>query len=578
MSPTSTAVALLLCSAPIVLFPGATGLMNPDEGRYAEIAREMAVTGDWLVPRLEGVPHWAKPPGFYWAAAASFRAFGYTATAARLPSILAGVAAIWGTFLLVDRLRSRRAALFAAAALGVMGQPFVQFRAADPNALQAACVVWALYFFVRARGDVGARFRPGLFFAGASVLGVAFVVKGPIALFVVAAAFATDAILARAWRTWTPRDVGRGVAYAMAGLAIVAAIGLPWFLRVVRLHPELTSFFVKREMVDRYFTDEHARSKPFWFFAAILPAGLLPWTAVFAGAAIRAARSADRGVRFLFAWALGGFVLFHLGTSKLFTYLLPMYPACAALVGVALAERPPLATAKARFPLRFGAWAAPSIVVGAGTAFIIKYGGSRGPWFVAAAVALAGAVAFEALWRRPSRRNDVAWATIAVAAVFAVALHGSIFAIGGSFHQLGEKSDTEWVRDALAADGAAVRGVPLTDVIRPTGEIVAPPRGTDRLVTYVIRIPSLAFDVLRDTPETIPAYQGLTRYELKSDAAADPQPTTADLVGELEREERTYVLTRRAHVAALEAAVGRRLPELAAVAEGKRELVLLRSR
>src|SRR5947209_4461359 len=94
LSPVMRAVAAHAIWAPLLAPLGSPGLLNPNEGRYTEIGREMAATGDWIVPRLHGIPHWAKPPLSYWAIGASLRAFGTTERAARLPSAIAATLAL----------------------------------------------------------------------------------------------------------------------------------------------------------------------------------------------------------------------------------------------------------------------------------------------------------------------------------------------------------------------------------------------------------------------------------------------------------------------------------------------------
>lgn len=83
-------IAILLWFATLSIRP----LYEPDEGRYAEVAREMFVSGDWATPRLNGVKFFDKPPLQYWATAAAFAVFGVSEWSARLWSSLIGASAI----------------------------------------------------------------------------------------------------------------------------------------------------------------------------------------------------------------------------------------------------------------------------------------------------------------------------------------------------------------------------------------------------------------------------------------------------------------------------------------------------
>src|SRR5437867_2385552 len=107
---------------------GTRGLNEPDEGRYAEVGREMAASGDWLVPRFNGVEHLSKPPLTYWLIAASIKVFGANEWAARLPAGLAALATVVALYLLVRRAADETTGLWAAAVLLSCAQFFIVAR------------------------------------------------------------------------------------------------------------------------------------------------------------------------------------------------------------------------------------------------------------------------------------------------------------------------------------------------------------------------------------------------------------------------------------------------------------------
>ena len=112
---------------------GDRGLNEPDEGRYASIAREMAVDGDWLIPHLNGIPHFQKPPIIYWATALSFRCFGFNETAARLPSTLAALGILALTFLIARKLFGAATGVGAAFVLAALVEFFALARMLTPD-------------------------------------------------------------------------------------------------------------------------------------------------------------------------------------------------------------------------------------------------------------------------------------------------------------------------------------------------------------------------------------------------------------------------------------------------------------
>jgi 4-amino-4-deoxy-L-arabinose transferase-like glycosyltransferase len=121
---------------------GAAPFDDPGEGQHAEIAREVAASGDWLTLRLAGVRYFDKPPLLYWLIAAGFKGFGVSEWAARLPAALAAAAAVAGTTLLGARLLSPGPGVLAGAAL-LSCALFAAFgRYVRPETLFVAAIQW----------------------------------------------------------------------------------------------------------------------------------------------------------------------------------------------------------------------------------------------------------------------------------------------------------------------------------------------------------------------------------------------------------------------------------------------------
>ena len=128
---------------------GTRSLNEPDEGRYAEIAREMVETGNWLVPHIWYVPHLDKPPFTYWAVAASLSVFGVNEWAARLPLALAGLSAAWATFLLVRSVAGAAAARWGVLVFATSALPWVMARMLTTDMFLTQFITWAIYCFWR---------------------------------------------------------------------------------------------------------------------------------------------------------------------------------------------------------------------------------------------------------------------------------------------------------------------------------------------------------------------------------------------------------------------------------------------
>lgn len=319
--------AWLCLAVPVLfLFLGSRGLNEPDEGRYAEIAREMAVTGEWLVPHLNGFEHFQKPPLLYWMTALAIRVFGANEWAARLPSALAALGTVWLTVAIARRLFGGERAAAAAAVLVTSVAFFALGRLLTPDML--------LTFWTTAAVAALVHRRPWLFFV---CIGLGFLTKGPMA-------FVVPVSAALGWRLASPAEERKREQARLPwarGLALALGIGLSWFVVLSLWRPDLFEYFWRYELVERFASRSHGRSKPFWFFAPVLIAGFLPWV-VWVPGLVRAAWRRCRGrtlnapLGLLLGWALPPLVILSLSGSKLPTYVLPLLPALAIAVAARL--------------------------------------------------------------------------------------------------------------------------------------------------------------------------------------------------------------------------------------------------
>jgi len=334
-APLTRPIAIVLLIAfTLIWFAGldTRKLMHPDEGRYAEIAREMAQSSDWVTPRLNGIKYFEKPALQYWIGAASFDAFGVREGTARLWPALAG----WLTVLFIGytglRIGGARVGLYAAAALG--GCLWWVFNA-HLLTLDAGLSWWmgaGLGSFLIAQvAATSAREQRAWMIAAWIALALAVLSKGLIGIVLPAAALTIYSLVERDLALWKR-------VHLAAGAVVFLAITAPWFVVVSLRNPEFFDFFFIHEHFTRFLTSEAKRVAPWWYFAPMLAVGILPWLSVFAWETRRAWAGASasangfRWQRFALIWAAFIFVFFSLSGSKLPSYILPMFPALASII------------------------------------------------------------------------------------------------------------------------------------------------------------------------------------------------------------------------------------------------------
>jgi 4-amino-4-deoxy-L-arabinose transferase-like glycosyltransferase len=307
-------------------------LARSDEGRYAEIAREMAVTGDWTTPRLNGIKYFEKPPLQYWMTAAAYKAFGEHEWTARAWAALTGFAGVLMVGFAGARLFGRQAGFYSAL---VLASSAIYAAIGHINTLDMGvtfCLTLGLLGFLLAqRGDGRTRESRLWMLLAWAAMGLAFLSKGLIGLALPGAAMLAYAL------------VHRDISFLkrlepFAGIAIMLAIALPWIIAVSIANPEFPHFFFIHEHFQRFLTQVHHRTAPWWYFVPLLIAGMLPWTAML-GQALSAAWKGDptgpsfKPRRFLLLYAAVIFLFFSASQSKLPSYILPIFPALALLVG-----------------------------------------------------------------------------------------------------------------------------------------------------------------------------------------------------------------------------------------------------
>ncbi|MDE2305421.1 MAG: phospholipid carrier-dependent glycosyltransferase [Gammaproteobacteria bacterium] len=348
-APTAGRLPFVLLGALVVLVWFAASavrpLFNPDEGRYAEIPREMLVGGDWVVPHLDGLVYAEKPPLQYWATALSYRWFGLSAFSARLYTSLTALGTLLLVFLLVRHLWNERAAWRAAAILASLSLfPVVgQMLSLDMGLTFYLTAALAAFLIAQTRS----RAAPGWMALAWAAAALGVLSKGLEAVVIPGASLALYSLLTRDLAPWRRL-------WIRFGLPLFLVIAVPWHWLVERRLPGFLDFYLIHEHFARYLTPEADRQAPWWFFGAVLLAGSLPWSftslrVLFSGwRARRPVREFD-AQRFLWIWIVFTLLFFSISDSKLIPYLLPVMPPLAILIALrpASAMRRDLVTAAA---------------------------------------------------------------------------------------------------------------------------------------------------------------------------------------------------------------------------------------
>ncbi len=326
--PALDGLALLALSTAIFFFNlGSYGLWEPDEARYAEIAREMLATRDFIVPHLNYVAYVEKPPLLYWLGAAWMALFGVNEFAVRLTPALAGLAGVMMTWAFTRRTMGRGRALLAGAMLATSTLYAVMAQVLTTDMLLAAAVTVALFAFYLHWAEGG---RWCWLAYAAMIAGL--LTKGPIAA---AIPLATLAIF-----LWWQGEL-RGAAerfHAFAGGALVLAGTAPWFVAIAVREPGFADFYFVGEHLRRFFQSGYSHGEPFYYYVPVLVAGMMPWTLMAPFVAWRE-RARTAPARFCIVAAAVVIATFSLASAKLIPYILPAAAPLAVLLADGIVTR-----------------------------------------------------------------------------------------------------------------------------------------------------------------------------------------------------------------------------------------------
>jgi 4-amino-4-deoxy-L-arabinose transferase-like glycosyltransferase len=323
-------ILAVILGIPFFQYLGGLPLIDPDEGRYAEIPREMLERGDLVTPTLNYVKYFEKPPLLYWINAASLKVFGVNEFGARFPSALCGLLTVLATYIIARQLYGRRAALLSALILGTSAGFVLQSRIILTDMLLTFCLTAALGSFIVAAGREGRRSRALPWYLFYLFCALATLAKGLIGIVFPAGIVFFYLLLSRRWRLVREMRL-------IPGLLLFLAVAAPWFVAVSLRNPEFARFFFIHEHFERFISKVHGRYQPFWFFVPVLLGTMLPWSFFIPGALVRAWRDRHhdegRAGLYLLIWTAVIFLFFSKSSSKLVPYILPIFPSLAMLIG-----------------------------------------------------------------------------------------------------------------------------------------------------------------------------------------------------------------------------------------------------
>jgi len=322
-------ILLFLFSFPFFQYLGGLPLIDPDEGRYAEIPREMLESLDFITPTLNYVKYFEKPPLLYWINAASLKLFGMNEFGARFPSALCGLLTVIATYIIARRLYGRRTALLASVILGTSIGFVLQSRIILTDMLLTFTLTGALGAFIIAAQREGKRSQELPYFSLYFFSALATLAKGLIGIVFPAGIIFWYLLISKRWRLLKEMRI-------LPGVLLFFALTAPWFVMVSLRNPEFARFFFIHEHFERFTSSVHGRYQPIWFFVPVLFATMLPWSCYIPSAVARAWKNRHfeegKGGMFLVIWIVVIFLFFSKSNSKLIPYILPIFPPLAILI------------------------------------------------------------------------------------------------------------------------------------------------------------------------------------------------------------------------------------------------------
>jgi 4-amino-4-deoxy-L-arabinose transferase-like glycosyltransferase len=320
-------IALLLLSYAFFFYGiGDYSLKEPDEGRYAEIPREMNELHDYVVPHLNYVRYFEKPPLLYWTTAASFKLFGTNEWAFRFPNALCAFLCVIFLYIFIRRWFNEHMAFLSSVILITSFSFLAMARIVTTDMLFTLCLFLSLllfYGFYREK-------KPFFIYLFYVAIATATLAKGPVALILMGGTILIFLFTERNFRFITEMKLAKG-------LAIYLAITLPWIIAISLREKEFLYFFFMDQHILRFLTSKHKRSGPIYYFLPVLFGGMFPWSVFIPRAIVNTWKNKE--LRLILIWVFVVFSFFSISGSKLPPYILPLFPPMAIILGYLFHEK-----------------------------------------------------------------------------------------------------------------------------------------------------------------------------------------------------------------------------------------------
>jgi 4-amino-4-deoxy-L-arabinose transferase-like glycosyltransferase len=307
---------------------GQRPLWEYDEAMHAQVAKEMLQRGDWCTPVFNGENFYDKPVLHFWLVIGSYLVLGVNELAARLPSAMLGMLGALLVYVWARTLYGSFAALLSALVLATSVEYVVLSQNIIHDLALSLFISIALFLFHRASRENG--FTRITFVCFYAALGGAVLTKGPIGLLLPGLIIFLYLLKTKQWHLILNRNI-------FAGAAIFLIIALPWYIIMALRHDDYLQAFLIKGNIARFFSRKSGHREPFYFYIQMLAAGFFPWS-VFIPSALYLhfqsfRRKKDNDSFFLLLAAVAPIIFFSLSRSKLPTYILPVFPALAILIG-----------------------------------------------------------------------------------------------------------------------------------------------------------------------------------------------------------------------------------------------------
>jgi 4-amino-4-deoxy-L-arabinose transferase-like glycosyltransferase len=320
-------IALLLLSYAFFFYGiGDYSLKEPDEGRYAEIPREMNELHDYIVPHLNYVRYFEKPPLLYWATAASFKLFGTNEWAFRFPNALCAFLCVIFLYIFIRRWFNELMAFLSSVILTTSFSFLAMARIVTTDMLFTMCLFLSLLLFYGYYHERKTFFIYLFYMA----IAAATLAKGPVALILMGGTVLIFLFTEHNFRFIKEMKI-------IKGLVIYLIITLPWIIAISLREKEFLYFFFMDQHILRFLTSKHKRSGPIYYFLPVLFGGIFPWSIFIPRAIINTWKNTE--LRLMLIWVFVVFAFFSISGSKLPPYILPLFPPMAIILGYLFHEK-----------------------------------------------------------------------------------------------------------------------------------------------------------------------------------------------------------------------------------------------